>query len=143
MHLLSKLSDLTEVSITPKPIKILVSICLQVFRKKLTLLYWLIYHSILKRSRTSAIYKALQWWNIVNVKTCGADSRSKDQYCVPIDDPEDQRLLILLEFGDMAMKMVGKQGSRVKKGFKRYRFCSSLNLLWLGRLMQSFSCFLT
>ena len=64
---------------------------------------------------TAAICKVLQWWKIVNVKTCGADSRSTKQYRASIKDPEDQRLLILVEFGDMAMKMMGKQGIRVKQ----------------------------
>ena len=68
-----------------------------------------------KLKNTAAIYKVLQWWKNVNVKTCGAVSRNNDQYRAPIHDPEDLRLLILFEFGEMAMKMVGKQGLRVKQ----------------------------
>ena len=98
VYLLPNLSHLTEVSVAPKPIERQpVSICLQVFSENT--------HTALlanpslnteKVKNTAAIYKVLQWWKNVNVKTCGAVSRNNDQYRAPIHDPEDQRLLFCL-----------------------------------------------
>ena len=41
--------------------------------------------------------------------------RRNDQLQGAISDPQDKRLTFLLEFGDMAKKMAGKQHSRVKQ----------------------------
>ena len=57
----------------------------------------------------------LNRWKVLNVRTCGAAIRKNDPLKPPVDDPDDQRLLLLIEFGDMARKMAGKQGCRIKQ----------------------------
>jgi len=106
------------VSVALKPIeRHRVSTCLQVFSEKTHTA--LLTHPSLDtkevKDTAAFIYKVLQWWKILNVKTCGADTRRNDPYHVPIVDPEDQHLLILKQFGVMAMKMTGKQGFRVRQ----------------------------
>ena len=115
---LVKLSDLNEMSIAPKPIeRQRVSTCLKVFSEKTHTA--LLTHPLLDQNEvkdTAAfIYKVLRWWKILNVRSCETSVRRNDQLLGAISDPQDKRLTFLLEFGDMAKKMAGKQRSRVKQ----------------------------
>ena len=115
---LVKMSTLTEVSVSPKPIeKQKVLTCLNVFSDKT-------YNALLchpgmadEDTKDTAIFikKVLTWWKIMNVKGTGADVRHRDPLEEVIRDPSDYRLNILQEFGDMALKMAGKQGKRFKQ----------------------------
>ena len=114
---LVKLSDLNEVAIAPKPIeRQSVSTCLRVFSDKT-------YHALLSHSQINSnskdtaifINKVITWWKTLNVKGCGADVRHNDPLKAPICSPDDYRLNTLLQFGDMALEMCCKKGTRVRQ----------------------------
>ena len=113
-----KLSDLSEVSIFPKPIeRQRIFTCLQVFSEKTHVA--LLTHPSLDaeevKDTAAFISKVIKWWKILNVKSCEVASRRNDELKAAISNAEDERLLFLLQFGDMAFQMAGKQGSRVKQ----------------------------
>ena len=114
-----KLSDLTEVAVTPKPIeRQKVSLCLKVFSEKTSKA--LLEHKGMENFEGVSdtvlfIDKVLEWWKIVNVRSPFLDSRFNDELRGAISDPDDPRLQTLLDFGDMALAMRGDQGSRIKK----------------------------
>ena len=65
------------------------------------------------------IRKVLDFWTIMNVKRMGSDERHRNPLERVIDDTNDYRLQILLNFGDMARKMsASSQGKRVKQLMK-------------------------
>ena len=114
---LVKLSDLTETAIAPKPVeRQRVQTALQVFSEKT-------YNALLNTpeldgsSRDTAIFinKVLTWWKIVNVKAVGADVRHNDYLQAEIKSPDDKRLDLILEFGDLALSMMKAPGTRIKK----------------------------
>ena len=114
---LVKLSDLNEVAIAPKPIeRQSVSTYLRVFSDKT-------YHALLSHSQINSnskdtaifINKVITWWKILNVKGCGPDVRHNDPLEAPICGPDDYRLNTLLQFGDMALEMCCKKGTRVRQ----------------------------
>ena len=116
---LVKMSDLTEVSVSPKPSERQnVSHCLKVFSEKT-------YTALLNHPGLSSyddvkdtatfINKVIKWWKIVNVKTKGKDVRHNDSLEAVISNPDDERLGYLLSFGEMALRMAGKQGKRQKQ----------------------------
>lgn len=43
------------------------------------------------------------------------DVRQNDPLQAPIQHPDDERLMTILEFGDMALQMAGRQGKRQKE----------------------------
>ena len=115
---LLKLSDLTEVSIYPKPIeRQRVSTYLQVFSEKTYAA--LLTHPSLKtdevKDSAAFIAKVVKWWKILNVKSIALDIRKNDDNRAPAKDPQDHRLIFFLEFGDMCIRMAGKQGRRIKQ----------------------------
>ena len=70
------------------------------------------------KTNTIHIYilrKVIDWWRIINGKGEGADIRHNDPLEGTIKDPDDPRLHTILEFGDMALKMAGVPGKRVKQ----------------------------
>ena len=111
------LSDLNEVAVAPKPVeRQRVSTCLRVFSEK-THGALLTHPNLCHESGDTAIFinKVLTWWKILNVKSLGSDIRHNNSLCAPISSPDDPRLDIILEFGDMALEMGGPQGKRVKQ----------------------------
>ena len=114
-----KLSDLNEVSVYPKPIeRQKVSTCLRVFSEKThqTLLNHPGMEQTPQLKDTAAfILKVINWWKIINVRSKSMDVRFNDPLRAVISDPEDKRLETLLEFGDMALNMAGRQGKRQKQ----------------------------
>lgn len=116
---LVKMSDLDEVSVSPKPIeRQKVSTCLKVFSEKTH--QALLHHpSMVKREdvkdTAAFIKKVLTWWKIVNVKSQYMDTRHKDPLQAAVSDPSDERLDTILQFGRMAKEMAGRQGSRQKQ----------------------------
>ena len=52
---------------------------------------------------------------MLNVKARGADVRHTDPLKAPISSPDDNRINILLQFGDMALNMCAEQGKRIKQ----------------------------
>ena len=109
---LLKLSDLNEVSVALKPVeRQRVSTSLKVFSEKTssTLLNHPLQDKEEVKDTADFIHKVLSWWKILNVKTCNAATRQNDHLPASINNPQDERLTFLLEFGDMAMKMAGKQ----------------------------------
>ncbi|GFO34950.1 transposable element p transposase [Plakobranchus ocellatus] len=61
------------------------------------------------------INKVLTWWKILNVKSQYMDVRQNDHLQAAIGDPNDERLETILNFGNMALQMAGKQGKRQKQ----------------------------
>lgn len=106
-------------SVSPKPIERQnVKTCLRVFSEKTYTA--LLTHPGMKQFdgvEDTAIFinKVLSWWKIVNVKSKDIDVRLRDELQAVISDPSDKRLDTLLEFGDVALKMAGKQGKRQKQ----------------------------
>ena len=94
-----------------------VSTCLKVFSEKTHRA--LLNHPLLYKEEVmdsaDFIHKVLSWWKILNVKTCNAAIHQNDHLRAAIDNPQDERLTFLLEFGEMAMKMAGKQRCRKKQ----------------------------
>lgn len=116
-HLL-KLSDLDEVSVSPKPVeRQRVSTCLKVFSEKTKSA--LLNHPQMQQAgvQDTALFieKVLAWWKILNVKAKGMDGRHRDPLQAEISDPNDERLDTLLQFGEMALGMAGRQGKRQKQ----------------------------
>ena len=55
------------------------------------------------------------WWKILNVKARCADIRHTDPLEVAISSPDDNRLNIIVQFGDMALNVCAEQGKRIKQ----------------------------
>lgn len=116
---LVKMSDLDEISVSPKPIeRQKVSTCLKVFSEKTH--QALLHHPGMENVDGAAdtaifIHKVLTWWKIVNVKSKYMDVRHNDGLQAAISDSCDTRLSTLLQFGDTALQMAGKQGKRQKQ----------------------------
>ena len=113
-----KLSDLNEVAVFPKPDKRQrVSNCQQVFSEKThaTSLNHPLLDNEEVKDTAAFILKVLNWWKILNAKACGVEIKKCDPNRAPIDNPRDQRLLLLQEFGTMCLKMAGKQGCRIQQ----------------------------
>ena len=112
-----KMSSLNEIAIAPKPVeRQRVSTCLNVFNDKTQ--HALLNHSGVgdgKEETALFLSKVITWWKICNVKGKGANVRHNDPLQAVISDPNDSRLDIILEFGNMAKNMIGKQGQRVKQ----------------------------
>ena len=100
--------------VAPKPVeRQRVSTALRVFSEKTCAA--LTHHPEIKTSTTDTvvfIQKVLKFWKIVNVKAPGLDKRLNDVLRAPITDHDYERLTYLQEFGNMAIKMAGKQGSK-------------------------------
>lgn len=113
------MSDLSEVSVMPKPIeRQKVSTCLRVFSEKTQ--QALLSHPGMKEvegvnDTASFIGKVLTWWKILNVKSKFMDGRRNDPLQAAVCDPDDERLTAVLQFGDMAQQMAGRQGKRQKQ----------------------------
>ena len=60
------------------------------------------------------INKVIIWWKILNAKAIGADTRHNDPLQAVINNPDDNRLNLILQFGDMALKMAGPKGKCIK-----------------------------
>ena len=69
------------------------------------------------------INKVIIWWKILNVKAIGADTRHNDPLQAVINNPDDNRLNLILQFGDMALKMAGPKGKRIKQLSKDIATC--------------------
>ncbi|XP_047122490.1 uncharacterized protein LOC124805977 [Hydra vulgaris] len=105
-----KLSDLNETSISPKPVeRQCVLTVLRVFSEKTyaALLQHPDMIHIAVNDTAIFINKVIIWWKILNVKAIGADTRHNDPLQAVINNPDDNRLNLILQFGDMALKMAG------------------------------------
>ena len=113
------MSDLNEIAVTPKPIeRQKVSTCLKVFSDKTY--FALLNHPEMKNvegveETALFIKKVLNWWKILNVKSKGKDIRHRDEFEAVVSDKKDRRLDMLLEFGNMAIKMKNRYGKRQKQ----------------------------
>ena len=108
-----KLSDLDEIAVSPKPAeRQKVTTVLKVFSDKTVAA--LQCSSQLGNVNDTVIFiqLVLEWWGIVNVRMPGLGTRLNDQLRAEITEPDDPRLQTLLKFGEMALKMAGKQGKR-------------------------------
>ena len=107
---LVKLSKLTEVSVTPKPIeRQRVSTVLQVFHEKsITALK---VHSEIDNvdGTINFLEIILEFWNIVNVKNPYADIVLRDPLRATINSPDDEKLHKLYKISDLIEQM-GKKG---------------------------------
>ena len=115
---LLKLSNLTEVSVNPKPIeRQRINICLSVFNEKTATALDLYgkRHDIDISGTATFIRVVLKWWTVLNVKSVGIDARKRQPLQAVISHPEDSRLNFLLEFGEMCLSMRGQQGKRVRQ----------------------------
>ena len=111
---LVKLSDLNDIFIAPKPVeRQRVATCLRVFSEK-TYNALLTHQEMNENIEDTAIFlnKVIIWWKILNAK---ADIRHTDPLKAPISSPDDNRLNIILQFGDMALNMCAEQGKRIKQ----------------------------
>ena len=117
---LTRLSSLTDISIAPKPIeRQKVAHALSVFCDKTYTA--LLTHPKMKdvewvEDTSIFIKKVIEFWKIMNVKGLGADRRHNDPLEKVIEDPDDYRLDLIANFGEMTMKMsTASQGKRVKQ----------------------------
>ena len=107
-----RLSDLTDVATEPKPIeRQRVETALKVFSENTAAA--LATNPQLTDTEDTVIFirKVLRFWKIFNVKTEGLDRRFNDPLRAAISDPNDERLDMLLEFGEMISKMGGPKVS--------------------------------
>ena len=123
---LVKLSDLNETSIAPKPIeRQKVSTCLRIFSEK-TCSALLTHPSldIAEVEDTAAFLKiVITWWKILNVKAYGADVRHNDPLRAVIENPDDNRLLFLLQL------VIWHSRKTSQTIFKRYSHCNTSHML--------------
>ena len=52
----------------------------------------------------------VNWWKILNVKSIGVDIRFNNKSQAVVQEPLDERLKVILQFGKMALQMKGGQG---------------------------------
>ena len=57
----------------------------------------------------------VNWWKILNVKSVGVDVRFNNKLQAVSQDPLDERLNTILQFGEIALQMKGGQGKRYKQ----------------------------
>ena len=57
----------------------------------------------------------VNWWKILNVKSVGVDVRFNNKLQAVAQDPLDERLNTILQFGEIALQMKGGQGKRYKQ----------------------------
>ena len=63
------------------------------------------------REHTAAFVKiVVNWWKILNVKSIGVDIRFNNKSQAVVQEPLDERLKVILQFGKMALQMKGGQG---------------------------------
>ena len=65
---------------------------------------------------TAAFIKiVVNWWKILNVKCIGVDVRVNNKLQAAVQDPLEERLNTILQFGEMALPMKGGQGKHYKQ----------------------------
>ena len=65
------------------------------------------------REHTAAFIKiVVNWWKILNVKSIGVDVRFNNKLQVVVQDPLDERLNAILQFGEIPLQMKCGQGKR-------------------------------
>ena len=57
----------------------------------------------------------VNWWKILNVKSVGVDVRFNNKLQAVAQDPLDERLNTILQFGEIALQMKDGQGKRYKQ----------------------------
>ena len=58
------------------------------------------------REHTAAFVKiVVNWWKILNVKSIGVDIRFNNKSQAVVQEPLDERLKVILQFGKMALQM--------------------------------------
>ena len=58
------------------------------------------------REHTAAFVKIIvNWWKILNVKSIGVDVRFNNKLQAVVQEPLDERLKVILQFGKMALQM--------------------------------------
>ena len=64
------------------------------------------------REHMAAFVKiVVNWWKILNVKSIGVDIRFNNKSQAVVQEPLDERLKVILQFGKMALQMKGGQGN--------------------------------
>ena len=64
------------------------------------------------REHTAAFIKiVVNWWKILNVKSIGVDVRFNNKLQAVVQDPLDEMLNTILQFGEMALQMKGVKES--------------------------------
>ena len=115
---LIKLSRLNFVAIHPKPIvRQKVLHCLKVFCDETIAAlktYSKVIHPCNMNETICFLEKVTKFWKIVSVKEIYDDARFLDSRKRAISEELDINLQYLLDFGDMALKVRGKQGHRIK-----------------------------
>ena len=113
------MSKLTEVSVYPKPRERRgVATCLRVFCEETATA--IVNHPGMRnvdgREHTAAFIKiVVNLWKILNVKSIGVDVRFNNKLQAVVQDPLDERLNTILQFGEMALHMKAGQGKRYKQ----------------------------
>ena len=68
------------------------------------------------QEHTAALIKiVVNWWKILNVKSVGVDVRFNNKLQAVAQDPLDERLNTILQFGEIALQMKDGQGKRYKQ----------------------------
>ena len=104
------MSKLTEASVYPKPIeRQSVATCLRVFGEETYTA--IINHPGMRNvngcKHTAAFIKiVVNWWKVLNVKSIGVDVRFNNNLQAVVQDPLDERLNSILQFGEMVLKMM-------------------------------------
>ena len=112
-----KLSQLTDISITPKPIeRQRVSYVLQVFHEKT--ITALKDHTQMQNAEETITFLEiiLRFWNIVNVKGPFDDSKLRDPSRAAIRSPDDENHQFLAEVATMVEKWLKKVANLNEKG---------------------------
>lgn len=115
---LLKMSKLDEVSVYPKPIeRQRVSTCLNVFCEKTATALELYGEQFDEDVKGTVIFlrKVIKCWTIINVKNKGIDVRNRQPLQAVMSDPNDERLSYIQQFGEMCLKMAGRQGNRIRQ----------------------------
>ena len=116
---LAKMSKLTKVSVYPKPIeRQSVPTCLRVFCEKT-------YTAIINDSgmknvdgceHTAAFIRiVVNWWKKLNIKSIDVGVRFNKKLQAVVQDPLDEKLNTILQFGEMALQMKAGHGNRYKQ----------------------------
>ena len=64
------------------------------------------------REHTAAFIKiVVNWWKILNVKSIGVDVRFNNKLQAVVQDPLDEMLNTILQFGEMVLQMKGVKES--------------------------------
>ena len=89
------------------------------------------------REHTAALIKiVVNWWKILNVKSIGVDVRFNNKLQAVVQDPLDEMLNTILQFGEMALQMKCDQGKALQTVYPRYCSGNTSYMQWYCQFVQ-------